>query len=342
MELDAFEADAREALRGEGLRAGDRERRVRRVPVEEPGRVGEQRLHRLDLDDHLGERVLHALEAPDRLPELDAGLRVVDGEREHRFGCADGLGHQRHRSAVAQALGRCERRTGRAEERLARNARPVEDEAPGAPGRVRELVRQDLDSGVTPLDHAEAVALRRAERDHEEIRVLCVGDEDLLATEREARSLGRAGERDPGRVRIVGALEQRQGPDGRSARELREPARALGRIAGALDRRRGEHRRYQGGRKERATRLLEHHREIDPAEPHAAVLVGEREAHPAELGHALPQVTREARRRLRELADLLERAVLVEELPQLGAQQLLFFRESEVHATLPPRQVRAG
>ena len=79
MELDAVEADAREALRCEGLGAGDGERRLRRVPVEEPGRVGEQRAQRLDLDEHLGERVLDALEATDRLPELDARLRVVDG-----------------------------------------------------------------------------------------------------------------------------------------------------------------------------------------------------------------------------------------------------------------------
>src|SRR5271169_4900409 len=50
--------------------------------------IGE-RAHRLDLDVHVGQHRLHHLERPDRLAELLAGLRVVEGEFERALADAE-------------------------------------------------------------------------------------------------------------------------------------------------------------------------------------------------------------------------------------------------------------
>jgi hypothetical protein len=152
---------------------------------------------------------------------------------------------------------------------------------------------------------------------------------------REPQRLAVAGRLEPDAVgtEVARLLEQRERSDARAVRQSREPA-ALLRLVARLEQCRGSQRRRDEGRREQAaSRLFEQHDQVDPAEAGAPVRLRNRESRPAELGDLLPDVAREALRRLRELAHELERARLVEELARLGAQQLLLLGEAEVHAS---------
>ena len=110
-------------------------------------------------------------------------LGVLDGQRERGFGGADHLGRDRDRAAVEQARERRPRRRGAPSTALAGTRDAVERERP-----MRLVCRSraglDRDAGRAALDHARAESprrLRRAERDHEQVRGAGVGDERLLA-----------------------------------------------------------------------------------------------------------------------------------------------------------------
>ena len=80
-----------------------------------------------------------------------------------------------------------------------------------------------------------------------------------------------------------------------------------------------------------AAHLLEHDHEVDEVEPGAAVLLGQDEPHPAELGHLLPQLAGEADLVLHHLADEGHGRFLREEVARRAAQHLLLFAEAEIH-----------
>src|SRR3989442_9321668 len=110
---------------------------------------------------------------------------------------------------------------------------------------------------------------------------------------------------------------------------------ALLRVA-AAEQERGrahEHRREHGLWHETAADLLEHDHQFAPAEPRAPVLFGNDDPEPAERRHLAPQLAREAIGvvRIAQSADSLQRGTPAHELARGAREQLLFFREYEVH-----------
>ena len=190
-------------------------------------------------------------------------------------------------------------------------------------------------TGRARVDHGQRQVLRAragAEGDHEQVRGARVRDELLLAGQHERVAVRLALQRDAGRREHVARLEQRQRADPGPVGQARQPARLLLGAARIEDRGRGQGGRHERGGEERAPGLVQQHHQVHPGEPGAALLLGNGQAEPAQLGQLLPQLGRVARPRLHDLAHLLERAARVEELAHFRAQQLLLFRESEVHA----------
>src|SRR5581483_6519291 len=80
----------------------------------------------------------------------------------------------------------------------------------------------------------------------------------------------------------------------------------------------------------------------DEGEARAAVLLGEDQAVPAELGHLLPELTRVAGLVVHHLPDERHRALLREEVARRLSQHLLVFAEPKVHIfPFRPRAVLA-
>src|SRR5205085_10929945 len=82
---------------------------------------------------------------------------------------------------------------------------------------------------------------------------------------------------------------------------------------------------------ERATELLEQDDEVEEAEARTAVLIGDQQSLPALFRHLLPQLWRVSLLVLLHLAHERLRALLFEEVARGVLQQLLFFRQSQVH-----------
>ena len=102
---------------------------------------------------------------------------------------------------------------------------------------------------------------------------------------------------------------------------------------------RGEVRAGIGG----AAHLLQHERQLDDAEPCAAVLLGERQAEPAQLGHLAPERLAVAERVVHHRAHVGGLALLVEELARTELlQHDLIVGEGEVHRVSSRRRSARG
>ena len=84
------------------------------------------------------------------------------------------------------------------------------------------------------------------------------------------------------------------------------------------------------GRARRRAQLLEHQRQVERAEPEAALLLGDDEPHPSELGHLLVELARHAVVRLGGLTHQRRRALPCQELARRALQRFLLLREAEV------------
>src|SRR5215475_10326864 len=155
VELHAVDADPRERVGGVRLRERRRARELARALVRGPRGVVEERRRALHLDVHLGERVLHALVLADRRAELEAVLRVLDGDVERGLGGAEALGRDRDGPAVEQLLERGPGLAGRAEEGALRHPRVLEGERAHALGRVDRREPPGRHAGRARVDDGE-------------------------------------------------------------------------------------------------------------------------------------------------------------------------------------------
>ncbi len=333
MELDGIQADPREGLRGVGLGAGGGEGRVLVTLFQTPRRVIDQRLEGLDVDVHLGQRMLDTLEGADRLAELDALPGVADGELERRLGGADHLCRQRRGTEVLEA-GDGGAGLAVAEHGVGGELNPIEANAPESLGEIdagQVFAGESLGAALEDREAEVRRPVAGAQRHHEEVRDPGIADEELLAAQ---CAVGGAELDALGALDVV-CLQKREGSDGRPVGDAREPTRLLLRApalpdGGGRQRGRDQRRREQG-----APGFLEDHHQIDPAELGPPVLLGDRETEPAELRDLIPQLPGEALGGLRDLPDFFQGIVLVEELPDLVAQQLLFFGEPKIHRASP-------
>ena len=87
----------------------------------------------------------------------------------------------------------------------------------------------------------------------------------------------------------------------------------------------------EGSRQQRAAHLLDQHRQVQEGTAGSAVLLGEGDAGPAQVGHLPPQVFAEALRVVFQFAHQRERAFLRQEFARRVLQHLLNLAESHVH-----------
>jgi hypothetical protein len=102
-----------------------------------------------------------------------------------------------------------------------------------------------------------------------------------------------------------------------------------------LDQRRREHRGQERDGRDGAPELLAEDRELDRAEALTAVLLGDCDARPAELGELLPQAV-VAAAGLGVLADALRVRAARQQLARGALDLALVVAQSEVHVTPPP------
>src|SRR5207249_1691822 len=97
-------------------------------------------------------------------------------------------------------------------------------------------------------------------------------------------------------------------------------------------------RRQHGLRHEAAPHLLHDDHQVAVAEPEAAVLLGQDDARPAEPGHLAPERAREAVRvgRVTQRPDALQGRAPRDELARRVLEELLLFREDQVHQSGSP------
>ena len=293
---------------------------------------------RLEVGGEVGEAVLERLEGADRPAELLALLGVGEGVVEGALGDAE------HRRGEDQALDvEAGHQLGPAlvdlaEHRLGRGLDVVEVERVGLAAAHR-LDRDDfhpVDLARDP-DHRQALvlglALGRAADDEDVVGDVGVGDEDLLAVDDEAAvdALGRGGQRaDVGAGLGLGhrdRLDRAAGDPAEDLRLLLLGAEAPGRAGD------DQRRRVAADRRQPARGLFHEEAGVEHRAAGAAVLLGDRDPEPAELGH-LPvdvEVVMELVA-LGELLPLLLRAALARaEVADRGDEVLLLIGEGEVH-----------
>ena len=216
------------------LGRGRRDGRVG-IVADAPRRPVGGRAHALDVDEHVGAAVLHRLEAPDRPPELDPVLGVLDGQVEGAGRAPEHLGRGEGRAPVEQRVDGV--RTAEAHRR-----RRVEIE----PTELAGEVHRRFPGGAT----------HRVEVDGEErVAVAVPGDDHRDRGRRRPRH----GSGTPGEV-VAGGLElppPRRGPPRAPDLAPREPVHELVLTRRAARRRararsRGTARARRAGRPPRA------------------------------------------------------------------------------------------
>jgi hypothetical protein len=223
--------------------------------VRDPARLVDRRARRLDEHEQIGAHVLDGLERADRPAELVADLGVLDGEIETALGAADLLGGERD---------------------AAEGERALEPVAEAGPGLDADVVENDLGEHAAGVHRRQAVAphARGAGRDLVE---------DVGADDQEIRGVavdhvtGAAGQEEviAGRGAGGDVARHQRGGDA-AAGQLREDRGLLLVAGGAEDRGGGEPDRGQERHLgERPSELFLDRDHLDPAEPGAAVLLGD-------------------------------------------------------------------
>jgi hypothetical protein len=180
-------------------------------------------------------------------------------------------------------------------------------------------------------DGAGAGRRRIVSHDHEVVGDAGVGNEQLRAVHDDGVALGRrrGGQRVGRRAHAV--LVVRHGDDALAGEDRAEQADALSVVPGALDQQSRLHRRVQGGRHQRATRLLVDHGQVEQAAAATADALRERQADPSQLGHPPPEIRVVAVAVARQgPPDQLGRPATSEEGARRAAQRLLLVGQREV------------
>ena len=280
-----------------------------RVPVEGAGG--------LDLDGHVDQLVFERLEVPDRHAELLARLGVLDAHLHQGRTGRKRVRRQQHEPRVPHPR----RRIPALRQGLARRA--IEVEHVQASRAIDAAHGPDLDARRRTL-HQNQAAAGHPHDDH--LRKRAVGHVQLAAGE-----LPVAGELPLLGLPQATLLAERDGGDGISGGQPRQPGAPLLLAASQPDRQRGERVTEERPRCSGAAERLGRERQVDQLEAGATVLLGQVESREAELRHALPQGRIEARLPLEDLAHHRHRALVLEELGNRLLEQLLLVRESEVH-----------
>ena len=110
---------------------------------------------------------------------------------------------------------------------------------------------------------------------------------------------------------------------------------------GFENRRGGQGMRDQGRGQQAAPAFLQHHHQVNPAEPGAAVGLGEGQAQPSQPPHFAPEIPGKTELRLHDPPYLGHGRALGEEALDFAAQTFLLRRKTKVHRDVP-RPARAA
>ena len=147
--------------------------------------------------------MLHALKSADQLTELHTLVRKIGRELQRTLGCTDHLGTDRSGSTILQVLDRRPGRARRSQQGVRRDPDAIEVQTPHSAGEIHRAVRLDIEPFGRALDDGQReifVTAAGPKRDHEDVRVLGVHDEEFLAVEREIVPVGPSLERDAGGI----------------------------------------------------------------------------------------------------------------------------------------------
>jgi hypothetical protein len=315
--LDRVPGDLHGPIAHVGLRDGRHARRLVRNVVEGVGGVPHETPRRLDVEGHVHELVLERLEVADGDAELLAGLGVLDAHVHEPPGGAEGIGGEQDECRVAQP-----RRRGR----------------PFGQGLARGLAEHDGVEGPHAVDaleavhvHAAGLALHQGESgaggaDHDQVGVAGVGHvgpgAGELGARRQAPVLG---------LPAASRLAEGDGAERLTAREARQPASLLLLAAAELQGQAGQRVSEEGARRTPVGQRLLGQGEVEQLEPRAAVLVRDDEPRHPHLDEALPEGRIPPLPAVEELADAGRRALVLDVLPDRLLEQVLLFRDVEVH-----------
>ena len=299
---------------------------------ERPRGVIRRGLRAFDRDQHVGASVLHGLEDADRAAELLTHLGVLHAHVQHLLRAAAHLGAQRDLGPIEHVRQHRPSLTGRAEHRLVADLHAIEPDLAQPAGLVQRLEQPRFHAGPGAVHDEQRDAVGRTRRADDVIRGMGVGHEQLDAVQHVAAAVPVRGEPDAVLVPAGGCFQQRQGELGPARGHAGQQRRLL---LGAAAR--GYARRAQGDRgKERTrqhglTHFFQNDRQIDQRQAGTAVLLGDSQAGPAQLGHAVPDLVGVAAVVLHHLAHVRHRTFLAQEIRGRPAEEVLFFAEAEIH-----------
>ena len=220
------------------------------------------RRRELGRHDHVGAVVLDCLVGADHPAELDALLGVGGRHVGALAGEADRLGRQHEAGEVDERLASTGDHGG---------GRPVERDLGGAAGRV-EVGRHVDGDPVAHLDDGDVVA-----GGHEEHAGERAAEDDSGGT--------------AGRPALDGDVSvERSGGSERAVRESRQPRRLRRIIRDCGDQRTDDDGGHERPGSIGTPQLLDDDRQLLEAVPRAAVLLGEVQAEPTELGQLAPEL----------------------------------------------------
>ena len=328
VDLLAMGDHAAAGLAAPGLRHGRVHVLGRLVLAGGPGGLVGNEAHAVDVGDHVGGLVLDGLEGADGAAELDALLGVVDGDLEVLLGEADEVGVLEIHGDVAAAHARL---GIDGHDVLGSDADVVEDDL-GLLVAGDGLEEVDLHAGlVAGDDEVGEPAIGGIRDDVQVVGHVGVGHEELRATEHVAVAVGAGGEGVAGAVPAARFLGDCVGVDGGPAGDAGEVLRLLGVVTGDDEPGGAGGVGDEGTGNERPPELLDEDAEVQVAEAGAAVLLGNHEALPAELGHLLPEVRAVAGLVFFHGPHVFFGALVLEEVARRVADQVLLFAEAQIH-----------
>ena len=276
-----------------GLGQADQLRNVRGVGVDRLKGGFDGRTGQFEIGEHLGRAVLQGLERADDLTELHPDLEVVEGDFEGLHGRAEHFGAEAGAGAVEGLLQQGIALVDFAQHGVFTHFDAVEGDVGGAAavGQVQTLAGHAL--GVAGnQEQGDPVGVARlargAGRDDQQVGGEAFQHERLGTRQLVART-GLFGLQGDLFRRVVRAFVHRQGADGFTAGDLRQPFGLLG--VGAAQhqgRGRGQAGGQQRGGGQGAAGFLQNQAHGEVAEVRAAVFFRDDHPGPAHLGHFVP------------------------------------------------------
>ena len=268
--------------------------------VEASRRGHDARARELELDEDARGAVLERLEGADAHAELLALLEVGHGELEGLGHAAEHLGAQARGRHLDRRLDHGSGTALLAHQRAGAHLDAAELDECCSP-RVDAPLPLERETGRAGFDQEQRDAVAvvgptgGSRRNEDAVGARRIEDLLLRPVDAEARA-GAFGPRLDVVDRVAGTrllVRQREPPF--ASRRPGEPGLLLRFAPGRRERAaRQQYRRQERLGRQVATERLQHHHELRETHPRSAVLFGNGDANPAELGHLLPQDGREA------------------------------------------------